>query len=1383
MAILTSTIAPAAQRFWDTSSSANLQAGSGLWDTGTTALWSTATGGTALVTWADNDAAVFRTGGTNTVDLGGGIILAESLTNSVGSTTGGTVTTLNNGTLQLTSNTGIINNQASSTSSLTLNNVRLASSAVGFFVGAGTTVTVNGAIDETGGARGLTKTEAGTLNLNGANTYTGGTTINGGVLRFGAASAVPTSGSIVINSLGTLSASGPAGFANVTEWLGSGKITAASSGALAINANSAETIDFSVAHGGVNYNDLYLGATGAFTYSGAITPGSNGYLLGGSSTLTVSSALNVATKLTVGATGVLILSNANTYTGVTTVGATSTLRLTNADALGSTAAGTVVASGGTLQLVGGHTFAAETVTISGTGAGSTGALNNTTGNNTWTGNVVLGANAARIGTSADTLTVTGVVSDGTGAPLDLAIRNAANIPGAVILSGANTYRGNTQIVLGTLRLGADNTLPVTNVILGNAAGQGSALFDLNGRTQNLTGVTNLAATNITTRVANTAAAAGALQLHVSSASSNLGNGSILPVVFGDAGQNNFSVTKAGPATYTLLGAHTYTGGTTVNGGTLLEDYNYAVASSGLNAALIDNLDGTAALTLGGGAFQIRGRATSTATSLTNASWANGGRTITVASTAGLTAGQVISGVAGIPAGAYVAHVASGTQFILSVPTTAAGSAATLAAAASSATTSQTFAGLTLNPGASAVDVNFNNGLGTTLDLRGASGLGVITRSAGAAIDFRASGGGLGTTAFIRTHQGNDATGIIGGYATVGGADWAANDGADNIVAYTGYTDVEGLGGTIPDNAQANIRLTAAGVSGEVALAAGNTTINTLVQNSTTAATIDVTGKSLRVGAIGGILTGAGRGALRIGGGVDQGTLTAGGAPDTAGELIFHNFAAAGAASAITAHTTIIDNGSGSVSLLKTGPGDLVLSSAFNSYSGKTILAGGATTIFGDGSFGPAPLSAVADQLSLHGGTVRLAASFDLDPNRGIALLGGGGTFDTGGFNSTYTGTISGLGQFTKTGAGTLTLSGPHTYTGLTSVTGGVLLMTHPSVLGTSTAGTNVSGGGTLALEGDIAVSGETLTISGEGVSNLGTLRSNSGNNTWSGAIFANAGNSHTRIAALAGSLTLTSDITTSGFNSLVLQGDGAINVNGSITGSAGVIRSATGAGVVTLGGTNTYTGSTLVSNGTLIVNGSIAGTSGMSVAAIGTLGGNGTIRTASPGSNATGVINITSGGTVAPGNGPGGIGTLTIDSGGSSAASNFSLSSGAKFTMELGVGFQSDRILLANGTANDISFGGNTINFSDLTGGALTYGNYTLFSANVANAYSGLVVDGSGVITSGLAIGTGLEAYAGSSLQVLGNDIVLAVVPEPSTAVLLSAAAAVLGWRRARRRA
>jgi autotransporter-associated beta strand protein len=215
-------------------------------------------------------------------------------------------------------------------------------------------------------------------------------------------------------------------------------------------------------------------------------------------------------------------------------------------------------------------------------------------------------------------------------------------------------------------------------------------------------------------------------------------------------------------------------------------------------------------------------------------------------------------------------------------------------------------------------------------------------------------------------------------------------------------------------------------------------------------------------------------------------------------------------------------------------------------------------------------------------------------------------------------------------------------------------------------------------------------------------------------------------------------------------------VNGTANGGLTVQNNAT----LTLTAANTYSGTTTV-QGTgsplLLVNnasGSGTGTGFVSVKA-GALGGIGTIA---PTVATTGTVpfqvTVSATGSIAPGSS--GIGTLTFDST-SANGPLMAFAGGTTITEELGASHQSDKIALINGAAGDITFGGNAVNFTDLTGGSLASGSYPIITSDVAGAYTGLTVDGSGNITGGLTIGTGLSAYPTAVLQQIGNNIVLTI--------------------------
>ena len=167
----------------------------------------------------------------------------------------------------------------------------------------------------------------------------------------------------------------------------------------------------------------------------------------------------------------------------------------------------------------------------------------------------------------------------------------------------------------------------------------------------------------------------------------------------------------------------------------------------------------------------------------------------------------------------------------------------------------------------------------------------------------------------------------------------------------------------------------------------------------------------------------------------------------------------------TAFSGVIADGSGTVRLTKIGSGTLTLSGS-STYSGATTINGGTISAPSDAAFGTAPGLPTAGQLTINGGTLLVSANFSLDPNRGIALLGGGGTFSINSSRTlTYGGIVDGSGTLTKIGTGTLVLAGANTYTGATTIAAGTLSIAAGSALGPAPA---------LPTPGQLSFTGGTL---------------------------------------------------------------------------------------------------------------------------------------------------------------------------------------------------------------------------------------------------------------------------------------------------------------------
>ena len=215
-------------------------------------------------------------------------------------------------------------------------------------------------------------------------------------------------------------------------------------------------------------NGVGVGGNGALIGSG--TAASSGTVAMGSAstigttasgdTLSLLGVVSGGFALTKVGAGTLVSSAANTYTGATLINA-GTLAVTANNALGTSAGGTTIASGATLDLRNVTYSSTEALTVNG------GTILASSGTSSLAGNIALGANST-VNVTGTQLTLSGVMS---GATFGIDKQSA----GTLVLAGANTYTGATNVNGGTLRLNAANRIADTSAVT-VASG---ATFDLN----------------------------------------------------------------------------------------------------------------------------------------------------------------------------------------------------------------------------------------------------------------------------------------------------------------------------------------------------------------------------------------------------------------------------------------------------------------------------------------------------------------------------------------------------------------------------------------------------------------------------------------------------------------------------------------------------------------------------------------------------------------------------------------------------------------------------------------------------------------------------------------------------------------------------------------
>ena len=1070
----------------------------------------------------------------------------------------------------------------------------------------GGTMVIGGVIS---GAGGTTKTGGGTVTLTRANTYTGATAVNAGTLKLDfAAAGAPATNIISASSAlqmggGTLSIQGVAGGAS-TQTMASTTFNAGLS-AITVTPGAAGTA--SLALGNIVHNTnaaVRFGTTGTVT-AGTVSATTGGLLGLPSGT----GGVNFATAgyATYGLDDFAAISAGTIVGGISVAGFYQNTYGANFDML----ANTTLANGGAQRaanVVRWNTPTATTLTggtsnlVTFTGAlitpnmGANNAVFNTGAGGVWQVVRTTNPNGAQQGTiwQNNTLGYFNVSipivdgREGVSDPTQIVKAGA----GTAVFSGVNTYTGRTSIYEGALMIGADNNLGAVADPLTISGGTllSSATFALS-TTRAITvgggGTGGLAATTGNT-------------LTIGSVVGGTGEVAVgLGTVAGSGAGTANTTAVLGDGKVVLTAANTYSGGTSVNAGTL--------NVNGINALGGANYGG---LKIAGGTLQY-------ATTLTSGSDFSTGKGVNLGAGGGTidTNGNAVSYAFGIAGAGGLTKIGNNTLTLSAAGSYTGGTVingGTLKVAANSAT------------GTGAVTVNSGGTLAGTGTLGGA-----VTVNTGGTLDPGASVGTLtvpgltlGVDALLRFEfnisPANDQVVVTGlnGLTLNGGkfslfAEGTATawgtDGSYNLFSYNGailgtgtsaltvingaaghsYTFGSGggfvtltvatvgvisnwalaTGGTwnlagnwsngVPDQISATANLGAAlGAAGIVTLDGGRTVGGLTFSNANSYTVASGTGGSLTF--------------QKSSGSADAMVLS-GSHTISAPVVLASNLAAD-----IAASSTLNVSGqvSGAQSLTKRGNGTLVLGSA-NLYSLGTTLEAGTLELGDANALGTAALS-VTGSATVRAGAAALAPAYN------VSLVGAvTATVDSQANTFTLTGIVSntaGNGALTKTGSGTLVLAGTNTYGGATTVSAGTL-----SVGDVQDGGIASSIGQSSAVAGNLVVNGGTLSYTGAGASTnrLFTIGTAGGTIAASGSGALN----FTDVAPLtltgadtARTLTLTG---TSGASNTLFP---ALGDNG--LGATSLTKS--GAGTWQLSGTNTFTGQTVISGGTLALGHALA---------------------------------------------------------------------------------------------------------------------------------------------------------------------------------------------------
>ncbi len=578
----------------------------------------------------------------------------------------------------------------------------------------------------------------------------------------------------------------------------------------------------------------------------------------------------------------------------------------------------------------------------------------------------LGASQSWVNNSANTLTVSGIISDGGN---NYSLTNAGT--GALTLSGANTYTGGTTLTAGTLdinaagvagtsgSLGNGGTFTINGGTIDNTSGSAKSLANINPITL---GGDFAFSTSIGTAT-NNLTLPGAVSMAANRTITANGAGILtFSGIIGDGG-NGYSLTKAGTGTLTLTSLNTFSGGLSILNGTVND------SATGAHT----NTFGTGPITLGASSgansatlfVNVANNATGFTNALTVASGTTG--TLTIGAN---NANLYFGGNLALNNNLMLTNANSGKAITFTGTTTetSVNSPALTVTASGGNTGHTTFSGaVVLGSGG----LTFANNSGQLFTV----GAGNITSTTTGSLTFNANGAGAFTVSAASINHSGSLTNSGTGSSTTtisgnigGNVTEVVENSATSPLTLSGANTY--TGGTILTAGKLNIN--AAGVAGTSGpLGNGGTfTINggTIDNASGAARTL------LNVNPI--ILGGDFAFSTSVG--------------TTANNLALPGAVTLAASRNITANGTgvlafggIISDGGNAYSLTKLGTGTLTFSNA-NTYSGSTTISAGTLALGPGGSINNTPAISIAAGATLD---VSAIASYALTSNNSLSASG------------------------------------------------------------------------------------------------------------------------------------------------------------------------------------------------------------------------------------------------------------------------------------------------------------------------------------------------------------------------------------------------------------